>query len=77
MRPASRANNDEELERLRTQLDDRDRQLREQAATLAEMEQSLVEVQALMGSAEGGMKHNRASSLEILTSISKRNWTEV
>lgn len=64
MRPASRANNDEELERLRTQLDDRDRQLREQAATLAEMEQSLVEVQALMGSAEGGMKHNRASSLD-------------
>ncbi|RFU32000.1 hypothetical protein B7463_g4307, partial [Scytalidium lignicola] len=64
MRPASRANNDEEMERLRTQLDDRDRQLRDQASTLAEMEQSLAEVQILMGNADGGTRHNRASSLD-------------
>ncbi|KAH8815101.1 hypothetical protein F5884DRAFT_164391 [Xylogone sp. PMI_703] len=64
MRPVSRANNDEEIERLRSQLDDRDRQLREQASTLAEMEQSLAEVQTLMGNADGGMRHDRASSVD-------------
>ncbi|TEA22801.1 Tip elongation protein 1 [Colletotrichum sidae] len=47
-RAASRANNDDEMERLRTQLEDRERQLRDQAATLAEMESSLTELQTLM-----------------------------
>ncbi|KJZ76713.1 hypothetical protein HIM_04049 [Hirsutella minnesotensis 3608] len=49
-RPASRAQavNDDEIERLRSQLEDRDRQLREQATTLAEMESSLVELQTLI-----------------------------
>jgi len=39
-RPASRANgaSDEEVERLRAQLEERDRQLRDQSATLTEME---------------------------------------
>ncbi len=40
---------EEELQRLRTQLDERDKQLREQASSLAEMENSLNEVQSLMG----------------------------
>lgn len=52
MRPASRAN-EEEIERLRAQLEDRDRQLREQASTLAEMESSLTELQTLMEQADG------------------------
>ncbi|KAM0283595.1 hypothetical protein ACHAQH_002373 [Verticillium albo-atrum] len=48
-RPASRTgNNDEETERLRSQLEERDRQLREQASTLADMESSLTELQTLM-----------------------------
>ena len=60
MRPASRVasragnrhNNsgDDEINRLRVQLGERDRQLKEQAATLAEMETSLTEVQSLMES---------------------------
>lgn len=54
MRPGSRAAgaNEEEVERLRSQLEDRDRQLKEQAATLAEMESSLAEVQDLMEHAD-------------------------
>ncbi|KAK6843253.1 hypothetical protein PG987_004113 [Apiospora arundinis] len=50
MRPASRAAaaNDEEIERLRAQLDDRDRQLRDQASALAEMESSVTELTSLM-----------------------------
>lgn len=49
-RPASRANNanEEEIERLRSQLEDRDSQLKEQASTLAEMESSLIELQSLI-----------------------------
>ncbi|CAN8099138.1 unnamed protein product [Discula destructiva] len=39
---------DDEIERLRAEVADRDRQLREQQAALTEMENSLVEVQALM-----------------------------
>ena len=55
IRPASRAAaaNEEELERLRSQLEDRDRQLKDQASTLAEMESSLVELQGLMEHADG------------------------
>ncbi|OAA43222.1 Cytoskeleton-associated protein, Gly-rich domain protein [Metarhizium rileyi] len=53
-RPASRANaaNEEEMERLRSQLEDRDRQLKDQARTLAEMETSLVELQGLIESTD-------------------------
>ncbi|KAM0332330.1 hypothetical protein ACHAQA_002607 [Verticillium albo-atrum] len=48
-RPASRsAQNDDETERLRAQLEERDRQLRDQASTLADMESSLTELQTLM-----------------------------
>ncbi|EMT63844.1 hypothetical protein NOF04DRAFT_1052316 [Fusarium oxysporum II5] len=53
IRPASRINvNDEELDRLRSQIEDRDRQLKEQSATLADMESSLVELQGLMEQAD-------------------------
>lgn len=61
MRPASRANNDDELDRLRGQLEERDRQLKEQASSLAEMESSLAEVQSLMGGSDTGSRHNRGS----------------
>ena len=49
-RPASRAAhaNDEEVDRLKTQLEDRDRQLKDQASALAEMESSLTELTELM-----------------------------
>ncbi|RYP93501.1 hypothetical protein DL770_000385 [Monosporascus sp. CRB-9-2] len=49
-RPASRAAhaNEEEVERLKAQLEDRDRQLKEQASALAEMESSLTELTDLM-----------------------------
>ncbi|KAF9879865.1 cap-gly domain containing protein [Colletotrichum karsti] len=58
-RAASRATNDQELERLRTQLEDRERQLRDQAATLAEMESSLTELQTLMENTDmTSMKRN-------------------
>ncbi|PHH86497.1 hypothetical protein CDD83_10136 [Cordyceps sp. RAO-2017] len=54
-RPASRALavNDDEIDRLRSQLEDRDRQLKEQATTLAEMESSLVELQSLIEHPDG------------------------
>ncbi|ODA82936.1 hypothetical protein RJ55_01445 [Drechmeria coniospora] len=60
--PVSRANaaNEEELERLRTLLEDRDRQLREQTTTLADMESSLVELQTLMEHPDGlAFRRNR------------------
>lgn len=59
--PNFRANaaNEEEAERLRSQLADRDRQLKEQATTLAEMESSLVELQGLIENPDGlGMNRN-------------------
>ncbi|EGO52299.1 hypothetical protein NEUTE1DRAFT_71737 [Neurospora tetrasperma FGSC 2508] len=57
-RAASRLGNahEEELEKLRTQLEDRERQLRDQAATLVEMESSLTELQALIESSEGSLR---------------------
>ena len=61
MRPASRANNDDEIDRLRGQLEERDRQLKEQASSLAEMESSLAEVQSLMSGSDAGSRHNRGS----------------
>lgn len=61
-RPASRANNanEEEIERLKTQLEDRDSQLKDQASTLAEMESSLVELQSLIDQSDGP-RHARNS----------------
>ncbi|KAB5536662.1 hypothetical protein GE09DRAFT_1140815 [Coniochaeta sp. 2T2.1] len=50
-RPASRATNnanDEEVERLKAELEDRNRQLREQASALAEMESNLSELSGLI-----------------------------
>ncbi|KAL3964255.1 hypothetical protein ACCO45_001259 [Purpureocillium lilacinum] len=54
-RPASRAAaaQEEEIDRLRSQLEDRDRQLRDQSSTLAEMESSLTELQGLIENPEG------------------------
>ncbi|ATY59391.1 Cytoskeleton-associated Gly-rich domain [Cordyceps militaris] len=62
-RPASRANNanEEEIGRLKSQLEDRDSQLKEQASTLAEMESSLVELQSLIDQSDGGPRHARNS----------------
>ncbi|KAI1501771.1 hypothetical protein F5X99DRAFT_381644 [Biscogniauxia marginata] len=60
-RPASRAThtNEEEVERLRSQLEDRDRQLRDQASALAEMESSLSELTVLMEQSDNGrMRQN-------------------
>ncbi|KAI5862192.1 hypothetical protein GGS23DRAFT_110690 [Durotheca rogersii] len=55
-RPASRAAhaNEEEIERLKSQLEDRDRQLKEQASALAEMESSLSELTVLIDQSDGG-----------------------
>lgn len=52
---------DEEIERLKKQLDERDHQLREQASALAEMENSLLEVQSLMGGSESNSMRHRGS----------------
>lgn len=57
IRPASRAAaanaaNEEEIERLRSQLEDREQQLKEQSSTLSDMESSLVELQGLMENAD-------------------------
>ncbi|KAK1600452.1 CAP-Gly domain-containing protein [Colletotrichum navitas] len=58
-RAASRAQNDDEIERLKANLEDRERQLRDQAATLAEMESSLTELQSLMENSDlGAPKRN-------------------
>ncbi|KAI0594456.1 hypothetical protein F4775DRAFT_431130 [Biscogniauxia sp. FL1348] len=60
-RPGSRIahTNDEEVERLRFQLEDRDRQLKDQASALAEMESSLMELTTLMEQSESGrMRQN-------------------
>ncbi|KAK3300932.1 uncharacterized protein B0H64DRAFT_314853 [Chaetomium fimeti] len=68
VRPASRAMsragnhaNDEELERLRLQLENRDQQLKEQASTLAEMETSLTELQGLIENSEAQLGQRRNS----------------
>ncbi|KAG5982480.1 hypothetical protein E4U55_001851 [Claviceps digitariae] len=63
-RPPSRATtaNEEETERLRSQLEDRDKQLKEQAATLAEMESSLIELQGLIENSE--LPKTRRDSLD-------------
>ncbi|CAK7209868.1 hypothetical protein SBRCBS47491_000586 [Sporothrix bragantina] len=49
----SSGNNDEEVERLRSELQDRERQLKDQASTLADMESSLTELQGLIESSDG------------------------
>lgn len=63
-RPASRATaaNDEEVERLRSHLEDRERQLRDQASALAEMESSVAELTSLMEGGDFGM--GRANNLD-------------
>ncbi|KAI0555353.1 hypothetical protein F4679DRAFT_578737 [Xylaria curta] len=63
-RPASRANhvNEEEVERLKSQLEDRDKQLKEQASALAEMESSLSELTILIDQTDNGRM--RSSSLD-------------
>ncbi|KAI1345147.1 hypothetical protein F5Y15DRAFT_18638 [Xylariaceae sp. FL0016] len=63
-RPASRAHhaNEEEIERLRSQLGERDRQLREQASALAEMESSLSELTVLIDQSDNG--RTRSGSLD-------------
>ncbi|KAI0104781.1 hypothetical protein GGR51DRAFT_219567 [Nemania sp. FL0031] len=63
-RPASRANhaNEEEVGRLKSQLEDRDRQLKEQASALAEMESSLSELTVLIDQTDQGRM--RSSSLD-------------
>jgi hypothetical protein len=63
----SRAGNhasDEELERLKAQLENRDQQLKEQAATLAEMETSLTELQGLIENSESHMGQQRRNSID-------------
>lgn len=55
---------DEEIERLRAELADRNRQLKEQTATLADMESSLTEVQNLMEQAEMPPPPPRRGSLD-------------
>ncbi|KAK1830040.1 Tip elongation protein 1 [Podospora conica] len=56
-RAASRAGgnygNDDEVERLKAQLEDRNRQLKEQGASIAEMESALTELQGLIENPEG------------------------
>ncbi|KAI0176290.1 hypothetical protein GGR52DRAFT_579731 [Hypoxylon sp. FL1284] len=63
-RPGSRAAhvNEEEVERLKTQLEDRDRQLKDQASTLAEMESSLTELTMLIDQSDTGRM--RAGSMD-------------
>ncbi|KAK0656686.1 hypothetical protein B0T16DRAFT_441575 [Cercophora newfieldiana] len=68
-RAGSRAGNhvnEEEVERLRSQLEDRNRQLREQASTLAEMESSLTELQGLIENSDGppNLPPQRRGSME-------------
>ncbi|KAK2601714.1 hypothetical protein QQS21_004702 [Conoideocrella luteorostrata] len=71
-RPASRANaaNEEEIERLRSQLEDRDTQLKDQATTLAEMESSLVELQGLIENSD--VPRTRKNSLDDKDSVQLR-----
>ncbi|KFA61474.1 hypothetical protein S40285_03440 [Stachybotrys chlorohalonatus IBT 40285] len=67
IRPASRAAaaNDEEIERLRAELDDRNRQLRDQASTLADMESSLTELQTLIENSDApGMNGSGADDVD-------------
>ncbi|MBE7181385.1 MAG: hypothetical protein INR71_09300, partial [Terriglobus roseus] len=53
--------NDEEVKRLRGKLEDRDKQLKEQAASLAEMESSLSELQGMIPGAGGSPTQSRPS----------------
>lgn len=71
LRPVSRAasragahTSDEDVERLRAQLQDRDRQLKEQASSLAEMEGSISELQSLIEGSDGPPPLLRRGSME-------------
>jgi hypothetical protein len=61
MRPPESRASEEEIARLKAQLDERDRQLKDQASSLAEMESSLAEVHSLMGGSDAGSRHHRNS----------------
>jgi hypothetical protein len=56
--------NDEELERLRAQVEEKERQLKDQASTLAEMESSLTELQGLIENSEGPPGQQRRNSID-------------
>jgi len=73
VRPGSRAasragnhTNDDEVERLRSQLEDRNRQLRDQASSLTEMESALTELQGLIENSDGppNLPPQRRGSME-------------
>jgi len=68
LRAPSRAGNsanDEEVARLRAELDDRDRQLREQASALAEMESNLSELSGLIDNQDAlQLQQGRRGSVE-------------
>lgn len=67
MRPASRTASrpiEDESDRLRGLLEERDRQIKEQATALAEFESSLVELQTIMGNSDGNTRPNRSSMEE-------------
>ncbi|KAI9650475.1 hypothetical protein NHQ30_000491 [Ciborinia camelliae] len=75
MRPASRSASratsratEDELERLRSQLEDREREIRHQASAIAEMEKAVSEANSLMENTNehthestGGLRHSRGS----------------
>lgn len=62
--PRGRADTDDEVKRLRSKLEDRDRQLKEQAASLADMENSLSELTALIPEAGGTPNFGRTNSFD-------------
>ncbi|KAI9741072.1 MAG: hypothetical protein M1834_002785 [Cirrosporium novae-zelandiae] len=63
--PPLRVQDSDEVEQLRLQLQDRDRQLKEQAANLADMERSVIELQSLLpGEGEVPKTNGRRDSLE-------------
>lgn len=77
-RPASRAAAapDEESERLRAELEHRDRQLKEQASALADMEKSLTELQTLMENEDFKPQRNSMddkSSAELRALLKEKN----
>ena len=54
---------EEEMKRLKTSLEEKDRQLKEQASSLNDMEKSLTELQALLPTENDSTKHKRENSV--------------
>ena len=54
---------EEEVKRLRASLEEKDKQLKEQAASLVDMERSLTELQSLLPAGEESPKHKREDSV--------------